>query len=242
MGTVFTFDLRNTLGRAEAEDAMEEVSGWLHWVDDTFSTYKSSSEVNRFDRGDLSASDCCPELRHVIALCHRYGELTGGYFDAWAGGHFDPSGLVKGWAVQASSLLLSRRGFLDHVINGGGDIVLSGEPGPGQQWSVGIRHPSHPEAYCAALRLGAGSVATSGTYERGAHVVDPFARVPATELVSVTVVGPDMVAADAFATAALAMGRAAPAWLESLAGYEAQLVSAEGGGWSTPGFKALAGD
>ena len=240
MGTVFSFDVRNPPAGTDVGRALDEAVAWLHWVDVTFSTYKASSEVSRFDAGELPAGRCCAEMRHVIALCHRYGELTAGYFDAWATGRFDPSGLVKGWAVQEASLLLARRGLLDHVVDGGGDVVLSGGPGPGQAWRVGVKHPSVPGAFCAGLWLEAGAVATSGTYERGQHIIVPFTGRPATELVSVSVVGPDLVAADAFATAALAMGVAAPDWLGGLESYESQVVSARGRGWSTPGFKALA--
>ena len=85
-----------------------------------------------------------------------------------------------------------------------------------------------------------GAVATSGTYERGPHVINPFSGQPATELIAVTVVGPELISADAYATAAFAMGAAAPAWLESLVGYESLVISPDGQGWSTQGFKDLA--
>jgi thiamine biosynthesis lipoprotein len=219
--------------------AVGAVAGWLRWADLTFSTYKPASEVNRFDTGDLAAGDCCPELRHIIALCHRLQGLTDGYFDAWVTGHFDPSGIVKGWSVQQASLMLARAGYPDHVVDGGGDIVLSGRPGGDGLWKVGVRHPLQPGALSAALALGGGAVATSGTYERGLHVIDPRTGRPATDLVSVTVVGPDMVYADAYATAALAMGTQAPDWLSGLDGYESQVISASGRGWWTPGFEQL---
>jgi thiamine biosynthesis lipoprotein len=89
------------------------------------------------------------------------------------------------------------------------------------------------------LAITGGAVATSGTYERGPHVLNPFSREPATELISVTVVGPELISADAYATAAFAMGAAAPKWLEGLAGYESLVISPDGRGWSTQGFKDL---
>lgn len=239
MGTGFTISVYNAPDSPQLGAAVEDAIAWLHWVDRTFSTYKADSEVNRFDRGELSAGECCPQLRHVITLCHRFNERTGGYFDAWATGRFDPSGVVKGWAVQEASFMLARHGFPDHLIDGGGDIVLSGSPYPGGPWQVGVRHPTVADAYCAALEMGPGAVATSGTYERGTHVWDPVRGGPAEALVSVTVVGPDLVEADAFATAALAMGPAAPAWLMELEGYEAQVVSATGRGWSSAGFQRM---
>lgn len=246
MGTMITFDVRTPAaaeGKPPAPEgvaaAVEAAVGWLHWVDTTFSTYQHGSEVNRFDRGELAAADCCAELRHILALCHELNRATGGFFDAWATPRFDPSGVVKGWSIEQASSILVAAGFPDHAIDGGGDIRLRGTPGPGTAWEVGVRHPRRREAYSAALSLGEAAVATSGTYERGAHVINPFTGRPATELASVTVVGPELTTADGYATAALAMGADAPGWLADLDGYEAQVVSEQGRGWSTPGFKRL---
>jgi len=239
MGTVVTFDVRTSAPQEQVDGALAAATQWLHWVDRTFSTYKEHSEVSRFDRGELPLDECCEELKKVVALCYRFNGATGGFFDAWASGRFDPSGLVKGWSVEHASRLLQEAGLPHHAIDGGGDVRLSGVPGPGRPWHVGIRHPLHSGAYCAALAIMGGAVATSGTYERGPHVLNPFSREPATELVSVTIVGPELVSADAYATAAFAMGAAAPDWLESLAGYESLVISPDGQGWSTQGFKDL---
>jgi thiamine biosynthesis lipoprotein len=241
MGTVVTFDVRTAAPRTQVDEALAAATQWLHWVDDTFSTYKEHSEVNRFDRGELPIDECCEELKKVVALCYKFNGATGGYFDAWASGRFDPSGVVKGWSVEHASALVQEAGLADHAIDGGGDVRLSGSPGTGRPWQVGVRHPLQRDAYCAALSLTGGAVATSGTYERGLHVINPFSGKPATELVAVTVVGPELVSADAYATAAFAMGAAAPDWLESLAGYESLVINADGQGWSTQGFKDLQG-
>jgi FAD:protein FMN transferase len=239
MGTVFTLDVRTGAPRPQVGAAVAEAVAWLHWVDATFSTYRADSEVSRFDRGEVTIDGCSVSFRHIVALCHRFNQLTNGYFDAWTGGRFDPSGVVKGWAAQEASSILTRRGLPDHIVDGGGDLCLSGSPGPARLWAVAVRHPLHAQAFSAALGLKGGAVATSGTYERGGHVVDPFTGQAAAELVSVTVVGPELVSADAFATAALAMGRAAPGWLAALPGYEAQVVAPNGEGWASAGFKAL---
>ena len=224
MGTVVTFDVRVPAGAegmpapAEAlEAAVKAAVGWLHWVDATFSTYQYGSEVNLFDRGELAAADASAELRHILALCHELHGVTGGFFDAWASARFDPSGVVKGWSIEEASSILVAAGFPDHAIDGGGDIRLRGAPGPGRAWEVGVRHPCRREAYCAALSLSEAAVATSGTYERGAHVINPFTALPATELASVTVVRADLTMADAYATAALAMGRRRAGWPTSTA-------------------------
>jgi thiamine biosynthesis lipoprotein len=239
MGTVVSFDVRTPAPPATIDSAIEEAKSWLRWVDRTFSTYKQDSEVNRFDRGELALEDCCDALRSIITLCLRLNNGTNGFFDAWAGPRFDPSGVVKGWSVDRASDILCNHGLTDHAVDGGGDIRLRGAPSNGARWTVGVRHPLQGDGYAAALFVRAGAVATSGTYERGLHVLDPFTGRPAAGLVSATVVGPDLTTADAFATAALAMGVRAPDWLLTLNGYEAQVITPDGTGWSTPGFKDL---
>jgi FAD:protein FMN transferase len=141
MGTVVTFDVRTPAPQAQLDEALAAATQWLHWVDDTFSTYKQQSEVNRFDRGELPIDECCEELKKVVALCYKFNGATGGYFDAWASGRFDPSGVVKGWSVEHASRLLQEAGLPDHAIDGGGDVRLSGSPGLGRPWHVGVRHP-----------------------------------------------------------------------------------------------------
>jgi thiamine biosynthesis lipoprotein len=244
MGTVVSFDVRSTAPPAVVEGAVSVAVDWLHWVDRTFSTYKPGSEVNRFDRGELPAAQLSAELSLVLSLCQCFARKTGGYFDAWAGGRFDPSGLVKGWSIDRASHILARHGMSDHVVEGGGDIRLRGRPSGGKPWVVGIRHPLERDACCAVVSLPGGpgpgwAVATSGNYERGLHVVDPTTGRPASELASVTVIGHQLTSADAYATAALAMGRKAPAWLAHLSGYESLVVGPDGLGWATPGFEAL---
>ena len=81
------------------------------------------------------------------------------------------------------------------------------------------------------------AVATSGRYERGAHIVDPHTRRRPTGLLSVTVVGPDLATADAYATAAFAMGADGPAWLATVDGYDAMCVTAARTVLSTDGFE-----
>jgi thiamine biosynthesis lipoprotein len=239
MGTVVTFTVHTPVPDLVVKAALGEAVEWLHWVDTTFSTYKEGSEVNRFDRGELSAADCSPELAHILALCHRLSRETGGFFDAWATGHLDPSGVVKGWSIDRASEILVDYGLADHLIDAGGDLRFRGSPLEGERWVIGIRHPLDKSAFSAVLVLPGGAVATSGIYERGLHVLDPFTGKPATALASVTVVGPDLTTSDAYATAALAMGANAPGWLEGLAGYESQVITPDGHGWWTPGFARL---
>ena len=157
------------------------------------------------------------------------------------GSRFDPSGHVKGWAVERAAALLTEAGSAGHTVNGGGDIQCVGGRGVGQPWRVGIAHPLRPGSLAVVVSGRDFAVATSGIAERGAHIINPHTGQPAVGLASVTVVGTSLAAADAYATAAFAMGPAARDWVESLAGYEAFAVTATGAAWQTSGFGAHLG-
>jgi FAD:protein FMN transferase len=197
----------------------DEVFAWLRRVDALFSTYRADSEVSRLDRGELEPGDADPLVREVLARCEALRVETGGAFDARATGRLDPSGLVKGWAVERAAALLEAAGARRFCVNAGGDLVVRGGP-----WRVGVRHPGRRRRLAAALAVTDGAVATSGAYERGAHVVDPRSGRPARGVRSVTVVGPDLGTADAYATAAFGMGADGPAWTAGLEGYEAMTI------------------
>jgi thiamine biosynthesis lipoprotein len=224
MGTVFSFDLP-----AAAAPVLPAVLRWLHWVDATFSTYRADSDVSRLGRGEIRLADCAPELAEVIGQCALLSERSGGYFTDHPGGRFDPSGLVKGWSIEHAATMLTAVGHPSISVNGAGDVQCAGEPEPGRPWRIGIADPLRP-----------GTLATSGTAERGPHIINPHTGRPATELASVTVVGPRVASADAYATAAFAMGPAARDWVEHLDGYEAFAVTPDGTRWQTTGFAAYA--
>jgi thiamine biosynthesis lipoprotein len=227
MGTVATVELADPVPSAEAELLLDEVFAWLRLVDDRFSTYKHDSEVNRLDRGEIDPAGGSADLRHVLDRCAELWQATDGYFDAYVAGRFDPSGYVKGWSVERACELLRAAGAVNHLVDVGGDIQTSGRPGPGRFWQIGIRHPFQPAAVCCVLAGTDLAIATSGTYERGLHVINPRTGGLAGELRSVTVVGRDLGQTDAYATAALAMGRSALTWLAGLEGYESLVIAAD---------------
>jgi thiamine biosynthesis lipoprotein len=211
-----------------ADVDVEPAFAWLRRADELFSTYRADSEISRLGRGELLLSECAPEVDEVLTRCLALQRETGGYFDVRAGGMLDPSGLVKGWAVaRAADLLGAGRLF----INAGGDIATRGGP-----WRIGIRHPLERSRLAAVLVVSDLAVATSGEYERGRHVLDPHTGGPPEGLLSVTIVGPDLATADAYATAAFAMGEAGPAWTATLAGYEALCITTDRRVLSTPGL------
>jgi thiamine biosynthesis lipoprotein len=228
MGMPISLDLADDLPLDELERLADLCFDWLREVDARFSTYKLDSEISRLARGELRAEECSPDVTLVLERCADMWRSTDGYFDAYATGSLDPSGLVKGWAVQVASERLTAAGSASHCLNAGGDIMLRGGPRPGEPWRVGIRHPFQPMSVAWVLAITDGAVATSGTYERGPHVINPRTGQPARELCSVTLVGPDLVIADAYATAALAMGEPGIDWLAAVVGYESAVVTEDG--------------
>jgi thiamine biosynthesis lipoprotein len=215
------------------------VFAWLHEVDRRFSTYKDDSEVNRVQRGELAVEAASPDLRAVLDTCADLWRTTDGYFDVYATGRLDPSGYVKGWSVQVASDRLAAAGAGNHCLNAGGDVCTRGRPEPGREWHTGIRHPFEPQELAWVITGTDLAIATSGTYERGFHVIDPYRGEPAHELRSVTVIGPDLGTADAYATAALAMGLPGLDWLARLDGYESCAVTEDGRAYRSAALPAL---
>ncbi|MGF1426993.1 FAD:protein FMN transferase [Kitasatospora sp. LaBMicrA B282] len=243
MGTVFSFAVRDAEPGhlAVLAPALAE----LHRLDALFSTYLPHSEISRLGRGELTEQQCDPLVREALAHCAAVARETGGFFTARPGGRLDPSGWVKGWAIERASELLLAAGYRHHSVTGGGDVQTRGQAAPGRPWRVGVADPDRAGQLVAVLRpqhegAGAGAdgfaVATSGTAERGAHIVDPTSGAPAHGLRSLTLVGPRLARTDAYATAAFAMGPLrALDWVTALDGYEALAVLPDGRRLGTPG-------
>ena len=191
----------------------------------------------------LLLSDMDDEVLGVLALCEELYDDTDGVFDVLCvpapnGSRLDPSGVVKGWSIERAAELLEADGAGSFCINAGGDIVLRGEPSAGRKWRVGVRHPGDKTSTVAVV-AGSGrlAVATSGTYERGAHIIDPATGHPTAEVASVTIVGPDLTYADAYATAVFVMGVDGLTWLgDRHPDYAGYVITHDERTYSTPSF------
>lgn len=235
MGTVFSFDLRHPPTRA-ARDALREAVIWLHHVDRVFSTYRPDSAISRLANGSMNLADAPREVEHVLWMCERAQSATRGCFSARAGNRLDPSGLVKGWAVEQVYALLRAAGAPNSMVNGGGDIRLGGEPAPGRTWRIGIADPGRPGGLLTMVEGRDFAVATSGGAERGPHILDPHTGRPAHRLLAATVTGPDLTWADSWATAAVVLGPDAHTWMASQPGYELLTVDLDGQARRSGGF------
>ena len=227
MGTAIGVDVRDDGFEAVH---LEPVFDWFRAVDERFSPYKPDSEVSRLIRGEIDEAHVSRDLADVLGMSEAIRRLTSGYFDVRrhrADGRPDPTGMVKGWSVERGAAMLDEAGASSFTINAGGDVVARGEPEPGQPWRVGIRHPRVADKVAAVLGVRDLAVATSGAYERGEHIVDPHTGMAPDGLLSLTVVGPSLAYADAFATAGFAMGRDGIAWVVGQPGYGAYAITTD---------------
>jgi FAD:protein FMN transferase len=235
MGLPVVVDVRDD---HDAGPALADLFDWLRWVDATFSTFKEDSEISRINQGELRREDAHPDVREVLERCERLREETEGYFDMRTpAGPIDPSGLVKGWAVDRAAAILDGAGFHNYAVSGGGDMRVLGRAVPDLAWRVGIQHPLDRQQVASVVETTDLAIATSGAYARGDHVWNPHSERAPSGILSVTIVGPELGTADAYATAAFAMGpERAPHWSARLAGYEAMTILADETVFKTGGF------
>jgi thiamine biosynthesis lipoprotein len=244
-GTVITLDVRDDIDDA----VVDACFAWFQRVDDLFSTWRPETEIMQIGRGTLRRENSSAEVQEVLVLCERMRVESHGAFDVAAGGlpnvpprpggaPLDPSGLVKGWAVARAGTMLRAAGATCFFVSAGGDLVASGRPdGARDGWRVGVQHPWERDRVAAVLGITDAAVATSGRYERGEHIIDPRSGRPAEGLSSVTVVGPDLAVADAYATAALVLGPVdGMLWLAQCQGYEGMGIGDNRNVITTAGF------
>ena len=218
--TAVTIRLGATRGReSRALEAIGSCTSFFADVDRRFSAFTPLSEVSLHRMGLDGNGRHSPEFDEVMAACHHARQVTDGAFDPWAlPGGYDPTGYVKGWAAGRASRLLDAAGFPHHLVNAGGDVCAHGDevPGSGGGWPIGIVNPHATGEVIKVVTLHDQSMATSGRYERGAHVIDPATGAPAISVDSATVVGPDAGLVDAVASAVLVQGRDSMTWFADL--------------------------
>lgn len=219
--------------------ALERVFAYFAYIDAKFSTFKPTSEISALNRNELTLAEASEDMQTVFALAEQTRQETNGYFDILRNGMYDPSGLVKGWAIRNAARLFCDMGFQNFYVDAGGDVQAAGKNSRGQSWRVGIRNPFHRQEIVKVLYLRDCGIATSGTYARGQHIYNPrVERDPLDEIVSLTVIGPDVYEADRFATAAFAMGRRGIYFIERLDGFEGYMIDCNKQATLTTGFSS----
>jgi len=219
------------------DEVFDTVFAYFEYIDGKFSTYKESSEITSINRREVRVEQSSEDMRTVFALAEQTRRETNGYFDIARSGIYDPSGIVKGWAIYNAAEILWQKGFENFYVDAGGDIQAAGKNSRGQNWRVGIRNPFNMNEIVKVLSISNCGVATSGTYIRGQHIYNPKNNHQTlTDIMSFTVIGPNIYEADRFATAAFAMGKAGILFIEKLAGFEGYMIDAHGQATFTSGF------
>lgn len=219
------------------QDDLEDIFAYFVSVDNTFSLYKEHSEISQINRGELAPTQYSADMLTILALSEQTRAETQGYFDIRHNGVCDPSGIVKGWAIYNAAHLLKEQGFRHFYVDAGGDIQVAGY-NKGRPWHIGIRNPFVHSENVKILALTDRGVATSGTAIRGQHIYNPHQQdKPVLDIVSITVIGPNIYEADRFATAAFAMGKEGIRFIANLAGFEGYMIDAQARATFTPGFE-----
>jgi len=223
-GTVIFIDVASDV---DIEPAIVKVNQYVQHIDEVFSTYQENSIISRLRRGEIEIEQCQPEVIEVWNLCAFVKELTQGAFDPWSvSGGFDPSGLVKGWAADHCAEILVAAGANHVQVNAAGDLALRGGFMTDQPWSIGVVNPDNRLEILQTFKIIDGAIATSGTYERGAHISDPHTGMIAIGAKSATVIGPNGAITDALATALMVSGRDGAVWFTTpeLSDYSAWVI------------------
>jgi thiamine biosynthesis lipoprotein len=220
-----------------AGEHFQTIFDYFHDVDARYSTYKETSEISQINQG-LPEFRWSEEMKAVLALCEDTKQHTKGYFDIVHRGKRDPSGLVKGWAINNAAKRLRAAGVKNFYIEAGGDIQVDGHNRDEGRWSVGIRNPFNMDQVVKTVHLTTEGVATSGTYIRGQHIYNPHEPDELMyDVQSLTVIGSNIYEADRFATAAFAMGLRGIEFIAATPGLEGYMIDKDQTATYTTGFE-----
>ena len=234
MGMPITIEIVSDLATSEL---FERVFAFFAEVDTNYSPFKPDSQVARIDSGELALDAADDEMQSILWLAELTEQQTFGFFTVWQNGRFNPSGIVKGWAIYQAADIVREAGFNNFYIDAGGDVQIYGRNPQAEPWQIGIRNPFDQTQIVKTLSAIDCGVATSGFYQRGRHIYNPHAADdPLDEVVSLTVVGPNVFEADRFATAAFAMGREGIHFIESRPGLEGYMIDKTGMATMSSGF------
>lgn len=233
MGMPITLEIADTFVSGKDFGA---IFSFFRQVDEKFSPYKKSSEVSRINRKEITVKEYSEEMLEILSLSHEIKEKTQGFFDIYHKGYLDPSGIVKGWAIQKAAERLRLRGFRNFFIDGGGDIQADGLK-EGRKWKVGIKNPFNQSEIIKVVDLSNEAIATSGTYTRGDHIYNPLKKNKrVTEIISLSVISKTILEADLLATTAFAMGKRGIAFINAYKGADGYMIDSKGIATYTQGF------
>ena len=227
MGTVVSVHIDDSISHESAKDAWSSVCSFLRDLENRFSTFLTTSEISRINSGELHVLDASPDMVEVLDTCTWLEHLSSGVFNARRpDGLLDPAGFVKGWAAERAARLLLEAGLKNYYLRIGGDIQTHGLQSTGEKWRVGIVDPHDASRIRSYVDIPENwAVATSGTAERGQHIWGKDSLAVNAQFSSMTVIGPHLMWADAFATIGFALGGAGIEWVEKFPDYTAFTLS-----------------
>ena len=232
MGMPITLEILDTNDKT----VFNRVFSYFRYIDKKFSTYKKDSEISKINRGEIEQGNYSKEMRQIFKLSEITKVQTSGYFNIYRKGYYDPSGTVKGWAIYNAHKLIKNEGIKNYYIDAGGDVQVSGK-NKGKFWTVGIKNPFNQKEIVKKLLLYNKGIATSGNYIRGDHIYNPKSNKKISNVVSLTIIGPNVYEADRFATAAFAMGTDGIGFIENLNKLEGYMIDKNGIATMTSGFE-----
>lgn len=222
-----------TSDAGEMSNAIEEAFIEIERVEGIFSKFNNESEISKINRlAGTEGINISPEVFGLIERAINYSRLTNGSFDITveplkkgryekifldknrSSIHFlegdikiDLGGIAKGYAVDKAKEILSSRGVSNALINIGGNIYALGNSPRKESWKIGIQNPGNKKGITYKLDLKDRAIATSGSYERGSHIIDPASGKATEGVASVTVIARSAEEADALSTAVFVMGK-----------------------------------
>jgi thiamine biosynthesis lipoprotein len=226
----------NVVDKNATNEDISEVFSFLHFIDGKFSTYKKGSEISRINRGELTEKDFSQDMKKILKLCEETKKETNGYFDININGIVDPSGIVKGYAINESAKILKKKGYKNFYVEIAGDIQVLGKNEKRKNWKVGIQSPFDLKKVIKIVNLTNRGIATSGNYMKGLHIYNPKQKKSANDIGSITIIGPNIYEADRFATAAFAMGEKGIEFISTLKGFEGYMIKKDKTAVFTKGF------
>ena len=183
------------------------------------SPVSSSAELS----SAVSSSPALPDANEISTLLRQSGYrhlqtdlASSSIRKTQADLQLDLTAIAKGFAVDQLAQAVAEYGYINYLVEIGGELRVSGTNANGEPWQIGIEHPGDGDGI-GGLALSSGGVATSGDYRnafqfngvRYSHIIDPRTGYPVTHtLASVTVVAKTAMLADAWATALMVLGPA----------------------------------
>jgi len=185
----------------------ERIEEYLHQIDLDFSPFRYDSLVSRYQRGDRTPLLDSTDFQTVYAQSILAEQMTDSIFTPYFAGRYDPTGLVKGWAIEEAFDKYLKPLLVDSKIegvslNGGGDLKVATSTNSSFHWGIGIENPNNLQEILTTYYLKNGAVATSGNSKRGEHII----RMNQNQVEQVTVISNSLVEADIWATVGISAG------------------------------------